>query len=244
MKEKRWIGTLLVTLLLLGGLLALMWQTGFFQSARSLEAMQSYMSQWAPYSHLVFFLVQFASVVLAPIPSNITAAAGAVLFGTLPAFLMTAAAVLAGSMLVFALARGLGQSFVNRVMSERVSVRYLTLIREKRDSFLVLVFLFPFFPDDLICILAGLTDISWRRFFVIAALTRPWGLLVACAVGGSVITIPLWGMVLLGTLGVILLLLGMKYGTQVESALMNWMGQKRKRRTLEKKTSNRPIDNG
>ena len=220
MKEKRWLGTLAFTVLLLGGLLTLMWRTGFFQSVGSAELLQAYIDHWAPYSQLVFFLLQFASVVLAPIPSNITAAAGGVLFGTIPAFLLTAVAVLAGSMLVFVLARGLGQTFADRFMSQRVSERYLTLIREKRDSFLVLVFLFPFFPDDLICILAGLTDISWKRFLIIAVLTRPWGLLVACAVGGSVIRIPMWGMAALGILGVLLFLFGMKYGNRIESALM------------------------
>lgn len=220
MKEKRWLGTLAFTVLLLGGLLTLMWRTGFFQSVGSAELLQAYIDRWAPYSQLVFFLLQFASVVLAPIPSNITAAAGGVLFGTIPAFLLTAVAVLAGSMLVFVLARGLGQTFADRFMSQRVSDRYLTLIREKRDSFLVLAFLFPFFPDDLICILAGLTDISWKRFLIIAVLTRPWGLLVACAVGGSVIRIPMWGMAALGILGVLLFLFGMKYGNRIESALM------------------------
>ena len=55
--------------------------------------MQAYIQRFAPYSHLCFFLVQFLSVVLAPIPSNLSAAAGGMLFGTWPSFLMTFAAV-------------------------------------------------------------------------------------------------------------------------------------------------------
>ena len=47
------------------------------KAVRSLEALRAYIAGFAPYSHLLFFLVQFLSVVLAPIPSNITAAAGA-----------------------------------------------------------------------------------------------------------------------------------------------------------------------
>src|SRR5699024_12009379 len=62
-----------------------------------------------PYSHLCFFLVQLLSVVLAPIPSNVTALAGGVLFGTWPSFLMTFGAVALGSVLVFLLARGVGR---------------------------------------------------------------------------------------------------------------------------------------
>ena len=59
--------------------------------------------------YLCFFLLQFLSVVLAPIPSNITAAAGGVLFGTWPSFFLTFAAVVAGSLLLFWLARVLGR---------------------------------------------------------------------------------------------------------------------------------------
>ena len=83
-----------------------------------------------------------------------------------------------------------------------------------------MAFLFPFFPDDLLCILAGLTDISWKRFLVLVVLTRPWGLLAACGVGSSTLSIPPWGMALLGLGGLAVFLLAMKYGDQIEDALL------------------------
>lgn len=76
------------------------------------------------------------------------------------------------------------------------------------------------FPDDLICILAGLTDIPLHRFFLIVLLTRPWGLLVACALGGSVLTIPVWAMLLLGAAGVAVFAVCLKYGDRWEAALL------------------------
>ena len=114
----------------------------------------------------------------------------------------------------------LGQSFAGRFVSQKVSDRYLEVIRRKRDVFLALVFLFPFFPDDLICILAGLTDIGLPRFLVIVVLTRPWGLLVASAVGSSVIAVPIWAMALIGLAGLALFLAAMKYGDQWEARLL------------------------
>lgn len=182
--------------------------------------MRLYIERFSPYSYLVFFLIQFLSVILAPIPNNVMAVAGAVLFGTWPAFLLTALAVYSGSMTVFLLARGLGRTFADRLVSGKVSDRYLEIIRRKRDVFLVLVFLFPFFPDDLICILAGLTDIPARRFAVIVLLTRPWGLLAACALGGSALSVPLWGMGLLGVAGIALFAICLKYGDRWEALLL------------------------
>ncbi|MCI8594373.1 MAG: TVP38/TMEM64 family protein [Oscillospiraceae bacterium] len=218
-KRTKWLLTA-AALLLLGGLALFLWRTGFF-ALRSLEEAQAYMERFAPYSHLIYVLVQLSSVILAPIPSNIIAAAGGLLFGTLTAFLLTSAAVLSGSVIVFLLARLLGRSFADRLVSKRLSGKYLALIQSKRDVFLALVFLFPFFPDDLICILAGLTDISLPRFFIICLLTRPWGLLAACALGGSSLSLPLWLMVVLGAAGVCVFLLGLKYGDKVEKAILD-----------------------
>ena len=220
MKKHAWGLTLALTVLLLGGGLFFLWYTGFFDALGSMESIRSYIERFTPYTHLVYFLVQLASVVLAPIPSNITAAGGALLFGMWPAFLLTAGAVVLGSVMVFWLARVLGQSFADRFVSQKVSDKYLDLIRRKRDIFLALVFLFPFFPDDIICILAGLTDISFPRFLAIVLLTRPWGLLVASAVGSSVISISLWAMALIGLAGLALFLVSMKYGDRWEARLL------------------------
>lgn len=220
MIRHKWLFTLLAALLLIGGGGLFLWRTGFFAAATSLEGIHTYIENFSPYSQVVFFLIQLTSVIIAPIPSNITAMGGALLFGTLPSFLLTWAAVTLGSVTVFLLARALGQSFVNRFVNAKVSDRYLDLIKKKRDVFLVLAFLFPFFPDDILCILAGLTDISLPRFLILVTLFRPWGLLVACALGGSVISIPPLGMVLIGLIGIAAFVFGLKYGDKVEAKLL------------------------
>ena len=216
----KWLPALLLAILLLGGSGLLLWKTGFFSSLGSLDSMRAYIARFTPFSHLFYFVIQLLSVVVAPIPSNITALAGALLFGTWPAFLLTWAAVVVGSVLVFWLARVLGQRFVDRLVSQKVSEKYLDIIRRKRDVFLFLAFLFPFFPDDLLCILAGLTDLPFRRFAVLVLVFRPWGLLVSCAVGSSALSVPLWAMALLGAGGLAVFLLAMKYGDRLEAAIL------------------------
>ena len=221
MKEKtKQILLWVFVLAALAVIVLVMYRTGFFAAMRTKNGLAQYISATAPWSHLVYFLIQLASVIVTPIPSNITAAVGAVLFGLWPSFLLTWAAVAAGSALVFLLARALGRNFADQFVSQKLSDKYLDVIRRKRDVFLALAFLFPFFPDDLLCILAGLTDISFRRFFILVLLTRPWGLLVACAVGSSTLSIPLWGMALLGAAGLVLFLLAMKCGDRVEAAIL------------------------
>ncbi len=198
-----------------------LWASGFFQVVHSPDGMRDYIQQFAPYSHAVFFLLQLISVILAPIPSNLTTLAGGLLFGAWASFLITTLAVILGSAIVFQLSRIIGQPFATRFISNKNWTRYKEIILRKRDVFLFLAFLFPFFPDDLLCIMAGLTDISFRRFLILVLLGRPWGLLAAAAVGGSVVSIPWWGMVILGAGGFFLFLAVLRYGELIEEWIIN-----------------------
>lgn len=222
MRGKKWLAALAAAGILCAGGWFL-YRSGFFAAAASLEGLQNYLADAAPYSHLCFFLLQLLSVVLAPIPSNISAAAGGALFGTWTAFLLTFSAVMAGSLLVFWLARVLGQGFADRLVSRRLSEKYQEMIRSKTSAFLALAFLFPFFPDDVLCILAGLTELPFRRFAVIALVTRPWGLLFACALGGASLKLPPWVMVPLGLAGLAVFALALRYSGTVERAVLRWL---------------------
>ena len=220
MKNRQKLLILMAVLLLLAGGGWFLYSTGFFQSATSLEGVRAYIAQFAPYSYLCFFLVQILSVIFAPIPSNVVAAAGGLLFGTLPAFLVTFSAVVSGSLLIFSLARALGRDFAGRLVSQKLSEKYQSVLQAKTSTFLALAFLFPFFPDDMLCILAGLTSVSFRRFALTVLLARPWGLLFASALGGSTLGLPPWVMVPIALLGLVLFLLGMKYGDRLEESIL------------------------
>ena len=128
---------------------------------------------------------------------------------------------------MFWLARVLGRDFAGRFVSRRLSEKYQQILQTKAPVFLTLAFLFPFFPDDLLCILAGLSSLSFRCFAVIVLLARPWGLLFASALGGAAFHVSPWAMVLIGVAGLVLFLLGMKYGDQIEAAILKRLSRRK-----------------
>ena len=226
MKQKKKWAVLALTVLLLGAGGLFLSRSGFFAACTSIQDLRAYISRSAPYSHLTFFVVQLLSVVLAPIPSNLTAAAGGLLFGTWSAFFLTYGAVTAGSLLVFWLARTLGREFADRVVSRRLSEKYQKVIREKTTVFLALAFLLPYFPDDVLCILwqalrpfplAGLPCWSWSP--------APGGCCLPALWAGPPLTIPLWAMVLIGLAGAAIFVLGMLYGDRLERAILKRLGK-------------------
>ena len=237
MKSRQKILIAAAAVLLLAGGGCFLYRTGFFQAVSSLEELRAYITRFAPCSHLIFFLLQFLAVVLAPIPSNVVAAAGGLLFGTLPAFLLTFTAVVSGSLLTFSLARALGRDFADRIVGQKLSEKYRQILQAKAPVFLSLAFLFPFFPDDMLCILAGLTRISLRRFALIVILARPWGLFFASALGGASLNLPVWVMVPAALLGLAVFLLGIKYGDKIETAILERLKEGRSGKDSRAKNS-------
>lgn len=208
----------LVVLALAAGVFAL-YRNGWFERIDSVEELRALIDRAGAFAGIVFFLLQMLTVIIAPIPSNVTMMAGALALGFWQAMLLGIAAIWAGSMLMFLLARRLGHRAVQRWMDHGVMEKYLPVIEEKQDMFLFLTLLFPFFPDDMLCILAGLTSMPTARFAGIMLLARPWGLIFAALLGSGELSLPAWGWaVLVGVLAVIFVL-AMKYSRQIEERL-------------------------
>ena len=190
------LAALAVAALLASGGCAL-WKNGFFEKINSVEALR----EGLPLVDLV--------LVMSVEPG----------FGG-QAMILGVLAVIAGSVIVFLAARALGRNAVQRFLDKGVMEKYLPIIEEKQDMFLFLTMLFPFFPDDALCMLAGLTKIPLGRFVAIMALARPWGLVVAALLGSGSLSLPVWAWAVIGGAGLLIFVFAMKYSAQIEEALL------------------------
>ena len=185
-----------------------------------MEALREVIADAGVWAGAVYFALQMMTVIVAPIPSNISMMAGALALGFWPAMILGVLAVIAGSVIVFLAARALGRNAVQRFLDKGVMEKYLPIIEEKQDMFLFLTMLFPFFPDDALCMLAGLTKIPLGRFVAIMALARPWGLVVAALLGSGSLSLPVWAWAVIGGAGLLIFVFAMKYSAQIEEALL------------------------
>ena len=200
-----------------------LWKTGVFERINSVEELREVISGAGAWAGVVYFFLQMMTVIVAPIPSNISMMAGALALGFWKAMILGVLAVVAGSMIVFLAARALGRNAIQRFLDKGVMDKYLPVIEEKQDMFLFLTMLFPFFPDDALCMLAGLTNIPLGRFVVIMALGRPWGLIVAALMGSGSIRLPIWAWAVIGVAGLFIFYFAMKYSAQIEEALLRFV---------------------
>jgi uncharacterized membrane protein YdjX (TVP38/TMEM64 family) len=138
-----------------------------------------------PWGPAVFILIQIGQVFAAPIPGQVTGFVGGFLFGPLLGAVYTTIGGTIGSTLVFVLSRRLGRPFVERFVPQRVLARFDYLTESGGPLILLVIFLVPIFPDDLICYIAGLTRIPLHRLILVALVGRIPGYAIFSLTGGS-----------------------------------------------------------
>ena len=176
------------TLVLIGALIIFSvygYQKGIFTSRDQLELFIRQSSFWGP---LLFIVIQIAQVVIAVIPGGLTCLAGVFFFGPWYGFLYSAVVIIIGSCINFYLARRYGEKFIRLFVSdetyEKTKKKFLT--GKKFDVVFTAAILLPCAPDDVLCMLAGLTDMSWRKFLTILFLGRPVTIVVY-SLGGAML---------------------------------------------------------
>lgn len=154
----------------------------------SVDALKTYLLSFGVWTPAVFFLIQVAQVVFSPIPGAATTFIGGTLFGAFPGFVLSASAILLGSCLAYLLANKLGRPFVLRFSDAKWIGKMENMAEEKLNIALFLIFLFPGFPDDLLCLVSGLTKMPFKTFLSLCILGRFPGLLVTSLIGAGLLS--------------------------------------------------------
>lgn len=147
------------------------WACGWFKDIDTLRGVVSKAGVMGP---TVFVIIQILQVVLPFIPGGVTLTTGVVAFGPWWGFVLNYAGVVIGSFINFILARRFGKKVVLLLVDEKTYDKYIHKLSGKKYlRFFAWAILLPFFPDDTLCLLSGLTDMSYRDFSLIICLLKP-----------------------------------------------------------------------
>jgi uncharacterized membrane protein YdjX (TVP38/TMEM64 family) len=142
------------------------------------EDVEQFVSAFGSSAPLAFMAMQIIQVVLAPIPGEATGFIGGYLFGTIGGFIYSSVALAIGSWINFAIGRYLGKRFVRRWIPEDKWQRFDHLLKRQGIIVLLILFIFPGFPKDYLCLFLGITAIPLKAFLLIAAVGRMPGTLM------------------------------------------------------------------
>ena len=171
---------------------------GFLDKIDSVGKFREYINSFGSYAVILFILIQFLQVVILPIPSFITVGAGVLLFGPLKGAFFSCVGIILGSILAYYVGKFFGIKVVEWLVGVDNLKKWLKFINGKDKIVLTFMFLFPFFPDDVLCFVAGITTISPIFFVVMIIITRIITIFISSySLNNSIIPYNTWWGVLL-----------------------------------------------
>jgi uncharacterized membrane protein YdjX (TVP38/TMEM64 family) len=221
-------GTLILTVLHSPTLRSHIGQVAVFVSDLDTAEIRDWILSFGAWAPAVYFLVVVAQVIASPIPAAPIMLAGGLLFGVWQGFTLSMAGSVIGSIVVFFAARRWGKPLVIRLVGEN-KFQILAGRLDADGWWLLVIYLLPLTPDDAVCALAGLSQVSFRRFLIVMVVgglpeTTLVTVLPAAGIAGSSATT--W--ITLGIVVGVLLALGITYRDRLESWVLRYASEARK----------------
>lgn len=187
-----------------------------FDSAESLKELILGTGIWC---RIVFMFIQFLQVTFLPIPAMITTIAGTLIFGPWETVFMSIVSIMLGRLFAFWIGRKFGMPVVKWMVGEQDANKWSQVLgRGKYTYFLML--LFPLFPDDILCMIAGITTMSWKFYIIANAISVVITNFSMCFfASGEIIPYSGWGIPVWIIVGVLLLgaiIYSFKYKDKIE----------------------------
>ena len=188
-----------------------------FDSAESLKELILSTGIW---SRIVYLIIQFLQVTFIPIPAMITTVAGCLIFGAWETVLLSIIAIMLGRIFAFWLGRKFGLPIVKWMVGEDDANKWSQVLGKGKYTYFLML-LFPLFPDDVLCMIAGITDMSWKFYIIaniIAVVTTCFAMCFFAS--GELIPFAGWGIpvwIILGVLLVVAIIFSFKYKDKIES---------------------------
>ncbi len=168
------LGVLLILSLMLFFYGAELWSLSvrFFYFLSDREKISAYIEGFGPAAPWVFMLVQVLQVLLAPVPGEATGFIGGYLFGVTKGFFLSSIALSIGSIINFGVGRFLGRRYVRKVIPPKYLARFDMVAKREGVLILFMLFVFPGFPKDYLCLFLGLSALPFKIFVMMTTIGR------------------------------------------------------------------------
>ena len=170
--NKNFLNILSILILIILTLLGIIgYQRGLFNS---IDTFREFILSKGNLAPLAFFIIQVIQIVVPIIPGGLTTVFGVIIFGAFWGFILNYLSICLGSILVFFISRTFGRSIVLKLFGQELFDKYHHKIKDKSyEKFFAIAILLPVAPDDFLCYLTGLTDMSFKKYATIIFLLKP-----------------------------------------------------------------------
>lgn len=195
-------------------------KTNILNQITSFEDLRQLILGFGGWGILTYIIINLLQCVVIPIPTTLTVLVGTAIYGPLVAFVYATIGVILGSSIAFLIGRYCSRPVINWIFGKEKIEKYQNLLNKRAELILFLTLTLPLFPDDLICMLAGISDIKYYRFLLISIFARGVGLATISFFGsGKIIPFSGWGIAVWGCIAVValaLIILAFKKRTSIK----------------------------
>ncbi len=205
--------------------------TGFLSKVDSVDKFREYISSFGNQAIFWFTIIQFLQVVVLPIPAFITVGAGVLLFGPLKGAIFSSIGIILGSIVAFYIGRIFGFKVAKWLVGEDSLNKGLKIIEGKDKIILTFMFLFPFFPDDILCFVAGITTISSSFFITMIIVTRIISVFASSySMNNSIIPYDTWWGIMLWLIFILFTIVSMVVICKKGNKIQDFFARKKKQK--------------
>ena len=147
-------------------------QSDYFRPDGGFADLLSHLGIWAP---ILFISVQISQIIYPIIPLGLTNVIGDLIFGHFWGFVLNTIGMVIGSSINFYIGGRYGPSVVRAFISDEDYDKYINKMNDGKGfmRLLRIGFLAPIFPDDIFCMIAGMSKMKFRQFFGMVLAYRP-----------------------------------------------------------------------
>ncbi len=149
-----------------------------------LANLPEFIMQYKGYAAAVLTGIQILQVIICIIPGQPIQLAASYLFGVLKGYLISIGGAFIGAFIAFYIARALGKDSLEAIFGEeKVNDYHRKLNSGKGLTAVLLIYLIPGVPKDLVAYVAGLSDMRLRPFLIVSTIGRSPGMLGSLLTG-------------------------------------------------------------
>ena len=168
--------------------------SGVFEKISDISNIKKIIIESGSWGVIICLSLTIFNVVILPAPSFALYLAIASIYGSFWGFVLCYTGTVVGSIIAFYIARAFGKKVVYWCVGEENTERYSDIITKRGKMPFVMMQILPFFPDDILCMVAGLSSMSYKFFINCMLLIRPIYIAFVCFMGtGDIIPFSGWG---------------------------------------------------